>query len=384
MNIQSIFSKNQRQYLNEIISRNPLVDLFLNKHIPVVIYPGARLGRTAAQKLRGRGVNVVAFADTKEHKWGEIIDGLQVIAPQAINKSHPGCVVLVASAMYDSSIRENLVVNGVNRIYSMPFLSQVLPDVFGTREYRGLIDSIFAPGAKDEILKLDGFLSDNVSRVTFQAKLLYYLTLDKSLLELAQTSNPIYFDPDIFAASMGRIIADCGAFIGDTLAQFLEQAGGTFDRYYAFDPDPLIQERLHEVASTDPIRIQCIQSGLYKKTGVLHFKATGSADTVVVQDSDSSTISVPVVDLDSFFSNREAPTFIKMDIEGSEADALEGARNLIVRHRPAVAVSIYHKPSDLWKIPLMLTELLPASSIYIRHYTREIDDTVCYAVPVAG
>ena len=72
-----------------------------------------------------------------------------------------------------------------------------------------------------------------------------------------------------------------------------------------------------------------------------------------------------------------------MDIEGSETDALLGAQNLLSKNSPIVAVSIYHRPSDLWEIPLMLTELMPASSVYIRHYTREIDDTVCYAVPFA-
>ena len=203
--------------------------------------------------------------------------------------------------MHDSSIHETLAGHGVNGVYSMPFLSQVLPDVFGTREYSGLIDSIFSPRANDQILKLDALLSDALSRITFQAKLLYYLTLDKSLLELVRSVNPIYFDPDILPANIGRVIADCGAFTGDTLAQFLNHKGRDFDRYFAFEPDPLVQEKLHQVASVDPARIQCIQSGVHKEAGVLSFRANGSADTAVVQDADDSTISVPVVDLDSYF-----------------------------------------------------------------------------------
>jgi hypothetical protein len=70
-----------------------------------------------------------------------------------------------------------------------------------------------------------------------------------------------------------------------------------------------------------------------------------------------------------------------MDIEGSERAALEGARRLMGQHHPKLAVSAYHFPRDLWEIPLLLARLCPASHLYLRHYTREIDDTVCYALP---
>jgi len=381
--IQNIFSKTSEQYRSELISRNPPIEAFLENKVPVVIYPGASLGRAAAKKLQARDINVVAFSDTKEANWNSTIDGLEVIPPHSIDTKFPECVVLIASALYDSEIRSNLAHHGVTRIYPLPFLSQILPEIFGTREYRDLAGSIFAEDAKNDILKVHGLLADDISHFTFQSKLRYYLTLDKSLLDLVQTPNSIYFDPDLFSMEMGRIIADGGAFTGDTLAQFLKSSKGAFEHYYAFDPDPLVQERLHQVASVDPDKIQCIKAGLSNESRTLHFKATGLADSIIVKEAGAETISIPVVDLDTFFADKEPPTFIKMDIEGSEAHALFGAKNLIVKHKPVLAISIYHNPSDLWKIPLIIKDLLPESKIYIRHYTREIDDTVCYAIPTS-
>jgi len=85
--------------------------------------------------------------------------------------------------------------------------------------------------------------------------------------------------------------------------------------------------------------------------------------------------------VDEYIIGRQPPTFLKLDIEGFEASALRGAANLIAKHQPVLAISAYHYPEDLWKIPNLIHELNPDYCLLIRHYTREIDDTVCYAIP---
>ena len=76
----------------------------------------------------------------------------------------------------------------------------------------------------------------------------------------------------------------------------------------------------------------------------------------------------------------EDVTFIKMDIEGAERDALTGAAELIRRCRPELAICVYHAISDLWEIPLMIHDIEPSYRLYMRHHTPLIYETVCYAV----
>lgn len=76
---------------------------------------------------------------------------------------------------------------------------------------------------------------------------------------------------------------------------------------------------------------------------------------------------------------QEKVTFIKMDIEGSEIPALNGAKNIILRDKPKLAICIYHKPDDLWKIPLMLKDWVPEYRMHLRHYGRRYYGTVLYA-----
>ena len=75
------------------------------------------------------------------------------------------------------------------------------------------------------------------------------------------------------------------------------------------------------------------------------------------------------------------PTYIKLDIEGAELDALQGAGAILRGSAPRVAACVYHVQDHLWKIPLKLRELLPASSLYLRPHMHECWESVCYAVP---
>jgi hypothetical protein len=79
--------------------------------------------------------------------------------------------------------------------------------------------------------------------------------------------------------------------------------------------------------------------------------------------------------------NGEIPTFIKMDIEGSEPDALIGATNRIKESQPVLAISVYHKQSDIWEIPLLIKSLSDNYSFFLRSHRDESWDLVCYAVP---
>ena len=75
------------------------------------------------------------------------------------------------------------------------------------------------------------------------------------------------------------------------------------------------------------------------------------------------------------------PTILKFDIEGAELDALAGAREVIARSRPVLAVSCYHQQSHLWEIPLELARTCHDYQFFLRPHGVEGWDLLCYAVP---
>jgi hypothetical protein len=50
---------------------------------------------------------------------------------------------------------------------------------------------------------------------------------------------------------------------------------------------------------------------------------------------------------------------IKLDVEGSELEALTGGLETIIKQKPHLAIAIYHKPNDHWEIPLFVNRQFP-------------------------
>ena len=71
--------------------------------------------------------------------------------------------------------------------------------------------------------------------------------------------------------------------------------------------------------------------------------------------------------------------YIKMDIEGSEIAALEGAHETILKHRPKLGICVYHRPTDLWAIPNLIRRKYPFYSLYLDHHALHDEETVLYA-----
>ncbi|EOS66974.1 FkbM family methyltransferase [Oscillibacter sp. 1-3] len=96
---------------------------------------------------------------------------------------------------------------------------------------------------------------------------------------------------------------------------------------------------------------------------------------------DDGEIVVPVATIDEIVE-KENPkvTMIKMDIEGSELEALKGAKKTIQRNKPKLAICIYHKPEDMLEIPLYIKSLVPEYKLYVRHHSNSNVETVLYAV----
>ena len=111
--------------------------------------------------------------------------------------------------------------------------------------------------------------------------------------------------------------------------------------------------------------------------GPAQFNADGSVSSHITADGG---ISVECRKLDSI-AWAHLPTYIKMDIEGAEPDALCGASGLLRKHGPALAICLYHRTEHLWQLPRYIHETAPGYEVFIRRYAEDCWELVCYAVP---
>ena len=163
--------------------------------------------------------------------------------------------------------------------------------------------------------------------------------------------------------------------MGDTLEELVKHY--KTENYFGFEPDTKNFEKLTETADrlkNNFGRAVLFPAGVGDKNEFLKFESSNNSVSKISQDGGEI---IQVVRLDDVLKGYDN-LMIKMDIEGAEIAALNGAKKIITETKPDLAISIYHKPSDLWKIPLLLKEWVPDYKFYMRNHSGFTVETVLY------
>lgn len=181
-----------------------------------------------------------------------------------------------------------------------------------------------------------------------------------------------YFD--IFTFGAEEIMIDCGAFTGDT-AMIFAQKNPNYKKIYAFEPDNNTFKLL--VENTKNLNIIPINKGVSSKSCTLSFDTQDNGCSAFNQ---CGKIKIEVEKIDNLLNQEQQPiTFIKMDIEGSELEALKGASKTIKKYKPKLAICVYHRANDLIEIPRYIRSLHKDYKIFIRNHQMVPEDTILYA-----
>ena len=333
----------------------------------IVLFGAGAAGGYALKHLRERGIEPVAVVDNRPEKWGatiqgdtcrEGISGIRIMDPEMAHERFPDaeCVASAISRPAATEIRDQLRRMGVK---TKP-LWECLPVCHGLPPRK--VQSTIAGTIEDEESLLEW-----CDQYEFREKPDYDLQRPPSDIK------DIYF-PGFIKRRDDEHYADCGAADGDTIKEFLKrwpQWGSITafepDRknweklYAAFDNTPSIYGRLAAVTDVPGLR-SFVESGDYSS----HL-GEGQWKTACVRLDDEGW--------------HNPPTYIKMDIEGAELEALWGARRILKEHSPVLAICAYHTSDHLWQIPLLIHAIQPDYQLFFRRYAEGAFELVWYAVP---
>jgi FkbM family methyltransferase len=128
--------------------------------------------------------------------------------------------------------------------------------------------------------------------------------------------------------------------------------------------------------------IQVIERAAWNESDIpLAFEANGPATRVLNNPTGEAVTCVLTLSIDDLVIQNNLPRldFIKMDIEGAELHALQGATQTLMRFRPKLAIAVYHNLADFFEIPEYLNSLDIGYRFFLRHYTIHAEETVIYA-----
>lgn len=333
----------------ELIKEQNVWDVLKKDNKPVVLY-GMGLGaEKIMDTLAQYGVTVSDIFASDEFVRGHFFRGYRVLKYSEVCEQYQDFnVVLCFASQRDGVIDTIRQINAEHTVFA--------PDV--PVAGGGLFSREFVKEHDKEFDDVYQHLADEESRRVFLDILRFKISgkIDYLLSSFADKSS-IY--RDILQLSSNENILDLGAYDGDTIREFLAATGGEYDYITALEPDEKNFQKL--LRNTEELfNIACLNMGAWDKKDTLIFaKKAGRNSKLSAQG-----VSVQVTDIDSLDLR---PTFIKMDIEGSEMKALCGMAQTVKQYLPKLYICAYHRNEDLFALPLKVWELNPDYKIYFRH-----------------
>lgn len=203
-------------------------------------------------------------------------------------------------------------------------------------------------------------LCDNRSKAVLNSIVSYWFDFDLNKFRKAnEYLFKDYYDLDIIPYKDDYVLVDCGAYIGDSIVDFVE-VFGKYKHIYSFEMSPSIFEDMRNNLSVLS-DVSCINKAVGKEKGYINVSDTDGAGNSVGKAGD---ILVEITSIDEEI--KEHIDMIKFDIEGAEQDALIGAKRHIIEEKPILMVSSYHRPADIFEIPLLINSIRDDYKFYMR------------------
>lgn len=349
----------------------------------IAIYGAAIYGEEFCKILQKNGYTVSFFVDeyTKKEK---VLNKPIYRVENTVEKDIP---IFISATIKVDEIESFLKKNNFTNVISLVETFHKFPEILNRLldvsnlwfdKFERMIDN----KKLDSVNKL---LCDRFSHNLLKDIIAFRTDIIPSNYLIPQFIDNQYFpkDIDIFKNIDNLKFIDCGAFCGDTIKSTMKNF-------------KLMNKKVECIVSIEPdaINIASIsaeqkrQKNLYKDTNFLTYNAAVWSKNEILKFHGEGTsgtvsnngISVAGISLDCTVKNI-SPNYIKMDIEGAEKEALFGAKELIKEHSPILAICLYHRPEDLWEIPLLINEINPNYDMYLRIYGQLGLETVLYCVP---
>jgi len=217
-------------------------------------------------------------------------------------------------------------------------------------------------------------LADEKSKEIFTKVINFKISFDYKFMEgFTNDHEGQYFDKDIVPPIKNISFLDGGGYVGDTATEVIKNYPD-FKKIWLIEPIPEnIRIAKRELGCYE--NIDFLTCGVSDKKETLYFNEEKSFSTIYGK----GTQSVEVNTIDNIVNQRV--DFIKLDIEGTEQDAIDGAKETIKKYKPILAICVYHKAEDWYKIPEKILAIEPNYNIYLRHYMEGIFESVMYFIP---
>lgn len=350
---------------------------------PLYLYGAGNIGKRLYHQLSANGISVAGFIDRNPAAKHEGI-AIPTFTPDSHElEAAKTSATIILSGLFPlkvcQEIKAALAAMGFQHVHALhdrisggTIRQMLFFDNYNKRDVLG--------ADRPKIEQAFGLLAGEDDRRLFLQLLKAHLTMDFTRLDEPHNISLQYLAHDIPDHKDYTRFVDCGGYDGDTFRQLADQVE-QIDTLAAFEPQVAMYRKYAESIATHPKpprQTFLFPCGVHSETTQLRFASNDDAQSAARLSTEGDQI-IQCVAIDEALQGFR-PTFIKMDIEGAEINALHGARKTIESVGPGLAICVYHRFSDLWEIPCLIRSMRTDYRYYLHSYNYLGLETVLYAL----
>ena len=341
---------------------------------PVFIFGAGQFGRDVCTVLVSEGFVVLGFIESIPRDRQVL--GLPVLTWGELRSNHLTAQLVIGIFNREMPL-DDLIKLSVSSGFADIFLPWDVYNQFGKQlgwrfwlsAHSLIVNNLSA------IEKTYHSLSDDISKHCLLEICAFRLGRYNAYASFRSTDQQYFNGLTLKGKDKGLCYIDGGAYNGDTYFELSEHAKVT--NAYLFEPDPDNYKTLVGAVKNVLFPIMCMPIALGDAYQILTFNAgSGEGGTI----SEMGRVHITAAALDDMLNSQHID-FIKLDVEGAEINALRGSMKIIKRCRPILAISLYHRPEDIWEISELLGQLCENYCFYIRQHFYNSFECVFYAIP---
>ena len=342
--------------LPEYPQKSDMWDELSRETRPIVVYGMGNGADKLIERFSKYGIEIADFFASDGFVRGHSFHGKRVKSFSEIMEEYSDFVIVLSFASNRNEVLDML--EEIDSSYDM-----LVPDmpVCDTSEY---FDKDFYNENYREISRAYNTLSDDFSRSLFASIVWFKLTgRMKYIMNFTSEKSEIY---DLLSPEKNEIILDLGAYNGDTVREAKEYFVN-LKTAYALEPDRRNFKKLLKYSEAEnDIKVVPINSAVWSEVSVGDFSDSGNRNSTVSATAsyEHKTTEVSLVSVDSL--SLEKVDYIKYDVEGAEYEALVGSHEAVLRCRPTMLVSLYHRSRDIFHLVNYLHERYPFYAMKLR------------------
>ncbi len=323
--------------------------------------------------------HVNLLSDNAPDKWGKTFESIKCIPPNELTNYEDLIVIIMLGNPVP--VEKQLKALGVPFIYHPNLMLDEIMNLPRSRDW-------FMQEA-DDIKKVYSFFHDDRSKKIYVNGLCNRIAPAFSELtwEELYCDEEQYFNQEYFKFQDDEVFVDCGSYTGDTILKFCDNVQSHKEIWgFELDKDNF-EEMVNNLKGIGGGSFHLHNCGVWNENCILDYghgtsdnEPRGGISLYKTEPAQNNLIQqAQVRRLDDVLKNRTV-TYIKMDVEGAEINALWGAEHIIRTQKPKLSVCVYHKVSDFWQVPLLIKRFNQDYNFILRHYMKtDCTETVLYA-----